>query len=106
MTISFYKALIIIPIIRITLVSVLSNIWRLGLVRNTKFGKSVSNKMLLDTVECQCLLPFLSYYGVLGLTGYLVQLYFSKNEFNINVYYGSFSENLQASVTDVPYKIC
>ena len=32
---------------------VLLNIWRLGRVRDTKFGINVSNKMLLDTVKCQ-----------------------------------------------------
>ena len=32
---------------------VLPNIWRLGQVKDTKFGKSVSNKMLLNTAECQ-----------------------------------------------------
>ena len=32
---------------------VLSNIWRLGQVRDTKFGTNVSNKMLLNTSKCQ-----------------------------------------------------
>ena len=32
---------------------VLPNIWRLGQVKDTKFGKSVSNKMLLNTAKCQ-----------------------------------------------------
>ena len=31
----------------------LSNIWRLGRVRNLKFGKDVSNKILLNTAKCQ-----------------------------------------------------
>ena len=29
------------------------NIWRLGRVRNTKFGTIVSNKMLLNAAKCQ-----------------------------------------------------
>ena len=32
---------------------VLPNIWRLGQVRNNKFGKNVSNKMLLDASKSQ-----------------------------------------------------
>ena len=36
-----------------TSVWVLSNIWRLGRVRNTKFGTNVSNKMLLNAAKCQ-----------------------------------------------------
>ena len=36
-----------------TSVSVLSNIWRLGQVRNTKFGTGVSNKILLNAAKYQ-----------------------------------------------------
>ena len=36
-----------------TLVWVLSNIWRLGQVGNTKFGANVSNKVLLNATKCQ-----------------------------------------------------
>ena len=32
---------------------VLSNIWRLGQVRDTKFGTDVSNEMLLNYAKCQ-----------------------------------------------------
>ena len=31
----------------------LPNIWRLGRVRDTKFGPNVSNKMLLNAAKCQ-----------------------------------------------------
>ena len=34
-------------------ICVLSNIWRLGQVRDGKFGKNVSNKMLLNAARCQ-----------------------------------------------------
>ena len=36
-----------------TPVWVLPNIWRLGQVRDTKFGTSVFNKMLLNATKCQ-----------------------------------------------------
>ena len=36
-----------------TPVSVLPNIWRLGRVMDTKFGKDVSNEMLLNTAKFQ-----------------------------------------------------
>ena len=32
---------------------VLPNIWRLGRVRNTKFGTKISNKILLNAAKCQ-----------------------------------------------------
>ena len=32
---------------------ILPNIWRLGQVRDTKFGMNVSNKMLLNATKCQ-----------------------------------------------------
>ena len=32
---------------------VLSNVWRLGRVTNTKFGTNVSNKILLNAAKCQ-----------------------------------------------------
>ena len=53
MTISFYKGLTRNPEIGNTIVWVLPNIWRLGQVRNTKFGTNISNKMLLDAAKCQ-----------------------------------------------------
>ena len=31
----------------------MSNIWRLGQVRDNKFGTNVSNKMLLNAAKCQ-----------------------------------------------------
>ena len=52
MTIFFYKGLTGNPEIRNTTVYVLPNIWRLGRVRDTKFGTTVSNKMLLNAAEC------------------------------------------------------
>ena len=53
MTISFYKGLARNPKIRNTRVCILPNIWRLGRVKNTKFGTNVSNKMLLNAAKCQ-----------------------------------------------------
>ena len=53
MTIFFYKRLTRNPEIRNTPVSVLPDIWRLGQVRNTKFGTNVSNKILLNDAKCQ-----------------------------------------------------
>ena len=53
MTISFYKRLTRDPEIGNTPVWVLPNIWRLGRVRNTKFGTNLSNKMLLNAGICQ-----------------------------------------------------
>ena len=35
-----------------TSVCVLTNIWRLGRVRDTKFGMNVSNETLLNAVKC------------------------------------------------------
>ena len=52
MKISFYKILTRNPEIGNTPVWVLPNIWRLGWVRNTKFGTNVSNKMLLNAAKC------------------------------------------------------
>ena len=51
MTVLFYKGLTRNPEIRITLISVFPNIWRLGSVRDTKFCTNVSNGM--DVVKCQ-----------------------------------------------------
>ena len=48
MTIFFYKGLTRNPEIRNTSLWDLPNIWRLGRVRETKFGTNVSNKMLLN----------------------------------------------------------
>ena len=53
MTISFYKGLTRDLEIGNTPAWVLPNIWGLGQVRNTKFGMSVSNKMLLNAAKCQ-----------------------------------------------------
>ena len=53
MTISFYKGLTKNPEIGNTAVWVLPNIWRLKRVSNTKFGKNVANKMLLNVAKCQ-----------------------------------------------------
>ena len=54
MTISLYKRLTRNPEIGNSPVWVLPNIWRLGPVRNTKFGRNLSNKMLLNAAKCQC----------------------------------------------------
>ena len=48
MTIFFHKGLTRNPEIRNTPMLVLPNIWRLKWVRDTKFGRNVSNKMLLN----------------------------------------------------------
>ena len=53
MTILFYKGLTRNPEIENTPVWVLSNIWRLGQVMNTKFGVSVSNRTLLNAAKFQ-----------------------------------------------------
>ena len=53
MTTSFYKELTRNSEIGCTPVLVLPNIWRLGRVRNTKFGTNVFNKMLLNAAKCQ-----------------------------------------------------
>ena len=53
MTISFYKGLTKNLKIWNNHVWVLSNIWSLGQVRNTRFNKNVSNKMLLNARKCQ-----------------------------------------------------
>ena len=52
-TIFFYKGLTRNPEIRNTAVWVLPNIWRLGQVRDNKFGMNASNKMLLNAAKCQ-----------------------------------------------------
>ena len=51
MTIFVYKGLTRNPEIGNTPLWVLPNIWELGEVRDTKFGKNVSNKMLLNTAK-------------------------------------------------------
>ena len=51
MAISSYKGLTRNLGIGNTTVWVLPNFWRLGWVRNTKFGRNVSNKMLLNAVK-------------------------------------------------------
>ena len=53
MTISFYKGLSRNPEFGNTPIRVLSNVWRLGWVRNTKFDTNVSNQMLLNAAKCQ-----------------------------------------------------
>ena len=53
------------PEIENTPVWVLPNIWRLGRLRNTKFGTKVSNKMLRNAAKFKAysFYRFLSYYG-------------------------------------------
>ena len=53
MTILFYKRLTKNPEIGNNSVWGLLNNWRLGRVRDTKFGTNVSNKMLLNVAKCQ-----------------------------------------------------
>ena len=53
MIISFYEVLTKNPEIGNTPVWVLHNIWRLGRVKNTKFGTNVSNKILINAAKCQ-----------------------------------------------------
>ena len=53
MTIYFYKWLTRNPEIRNILVWVLTNIWRLGQIRNTTIGTDVFNEMLLNAAKCQ-----------------------------------------------------
>ena len=52
MTILFYKGLTRNPEFWNTPVWVLPNIWRLGQVMDTKFGRNTSNRMLLNATEC------------------------------------------------------
>ena len=49
----FYKGLTRNPENANTPVWVFSDIWRLGQVRDIKFGTNVSNKMLLNAAKCQ-----------------------------------------------------
>ena len=53
MTIFFYKVLTRNPVIENTRVWVLHSIWGLGRVSDTKFGKNVSNKVLLIAAKFQ-----------------------------------------------------
>ena len=53
MTISFYKGFTRNLEIEKNPVGVLPNIWRLGRVKNTKFGMNVSNKILCNSAKCQ-----------------------------------------------------
>ena len=53
MTISFYKGLTRNPEIGNTPVWALLNIWKLGPVKDTKFGTIVSNETLLNAVKFQ-----------------------------------------------------
>ena len=53
MTVSWYKGLIRNQEFRNTPLGVLPNIWRLGHVRNTKFGTHLSNEMLLNAAKFQ-----------------------------------------------------
>ena len=53
MTILFYKGLTRNPEIGNTPVSALPNIWRLGWVRDTKFGTNAFNKILLNAAKYQ-----------------------------------------------------
>ena len=59
MTIFSYKRLPKNPEIGNTLVWLLSNIWRLGQVRDTKLGTNVFKEKLLNAAKCQGY----SYYG-------------------------------------------
>ena len=52
-SIYFYKGLTRNPEIRNAPVWVLLKIWRLGWVRDTKFGTDISNEMLLNAAKCQ-----------------------------------------------------
>ena len=62
MTVSFCKALTRNPEIGNTPIWALPNIWRLGQVSNTRFGRNVFDKMLLNaTILGLLLLSFLSY---------------------------------------------
>ena len=63
----FYKRLTRILEIGNTTVWVLPNIRRLGWVRDTKFGRNVSNEMLLNAAECQGY----SFYRFWGLIYFL-----------------------------------
>ena len=62
LTISFYKGLTGNSEIRNTPVLTLLNIWRLGQVRNIKFGTNISNKMLLNAAKYHVY----SFYRFLG----------------------------------------
>ena len=53
MSISFYKGLIRNPKIGNNPIWVFPSIWKLGQVRNKKFGTNVSNKILLNAAKCQ-----------------------------------------------------
>ena len=53
MTIFVYKGLIRNPEIENTHIWILPNIRRLGWVKDTKFGTSVSNEKLLNAAKCQ-----------------------------------------------------
>ena len=53
MSIFFYKGVTRNPEIKNSLTWVLLNIWRLGRVRDTKFGANVSNKILLNAAKCK-----------------------------------------------------
>ena len=52
-TVFVYKELTRNPEIGNISVWVLRNIWRLGWVRDTKFGTNVSNEKLLNATKCQ-----------------------------------------------------
>ena len=62
-TISFYKQLTRYPETRNNPFWVLPNIWRLERVWNTKFGKKVSNKMLVSAAEWQSY-SFYQFWGM------------------------------------------
>ena len=53
MTIFFYKGLTRNPEIGNTSIWVMPNIWRLEWIMDTKFGKNVANRMLLNTAKFQ-----------------------------------------------------
>ena len=53
MTVFFYKGLNRNPDLENIPVWVVPNIWRMGQVRDAKFGTNISNEMLLNAVKCQ-----------------------------------------------------
>ena len=65
MTIFFYKGLTKNPEIGNTPVCVLPNIWRLEWVMDTKFGRNVSIRMLLNATKFQCY-SFYRFWVIMG----------------------------------------
>ena len=82
MTIFFYKGLTRNPEIGNTLVWVLPNIWRLGWVRDTKFGTNISNEMLVNVAECQGY-SFYRFWVIKGKLSFLLIWYKGLLESNL-----------------------